>query len=59
MNELSIIFRKVGLDTRAVLEAAGTEWNFHNYRPGLSAQPLHPRPVPYLVYKAEGSATIW
>jgi UDP-N-acetyl-D-glucosamine/UDP-N-acetyl-D-galactosamine dehydrogenase len=35
MNELSIIFRKMGLDTKAVLEAAGTKWNFHNYRPGL------------------------
>jgi UDPglucose 6-dehydrogenase/UDP-N-acetyl-D-galactosamine dehydrogenase len=35
VNELSIIFRRMGLDTKAVLEAAGTKWNFHNYRPGL------------------------
>ena len=35
MNELSIIFDKIGIDTNAVIEAAGTKWNFHKYRPGL------------------------
>ncbi len=35
MNELAIIFDKMGIDTSAVLKAAGTKWNFHNYYPGL------------------------
>jgi UDPglucose 6-dehydrogenase/UDP-N-acetyl-D-galactosamine dehydrogenase len=35
VNELSLIFSRMGLDTTAVLEAAGTKWNFHPYRPGL------------------------
>jgi len=35
MNELSIIFHKMGIDTKAVLEAAGTKWNFLNFQPGL------------------------
>ncbi len=35
MNELSIIFHRMGIDTKAVLEAAGTKWNFLNFRPGL------------------------
>ncbi|RQD83226.1 MAG: nucleotide sugar dehydrogenase, partial [Methanocalculus sp. MSAO_Arc2] len=35
MNELAIIFGRMGIDTRAVLEAAATKWNFHRYRPGL------------------------
>jgi len=35
MNELAIIFHKMGLDTKAVLEAASTKWNFHRYSPGL------------------------
>jgi len=34
-NELSLIFAKIGLSTRDVLEAAGTKWNFHRYSPGL------------------------
>jgi UDP-N-acetyl-D-galactosamine dehydrogenase len=53
MNELSIIFQKMGLDTRAVLEAAGTKWNFHNYRPGLVGGHCIPVDPYYLVYKAE------
>ena len=36
MNELAIIFHKMGLDTKAVLEAASTKWNFHHYPLGLS-----------------------
>ena len=35
MNELAIIFHKMGLDTKSVLEAASTKWNFHSYSPGL------------------------
>ena len=35
MNELSIIFNKMGIDTQAVLKAAGTKWNFLNFYPGL------------------------
>ena len=35
MNELSIIFNKIGINTYEVLEAAGTKWNFLNFKPGL------------------------
>lgn len=35
INELSIIFSHLGLDTNAVLDAAATKWNFHRYTPGL------------------------
>ena len=35
MNELSIIFNKLGIDTKAVLEAAATKWNFLKFTPGL------------------------
>lgn len=35
MNELSKIFERVGIETRDVLAAAGTKWNFHKYHPGL------------------------
>ncbi len=35
MNELAIIFNRLGIDTSAVLEAAGTKWNFLPFRPGL------------------------
>lgn len=35
MNELALIFDKVGISTKDVLEAAGTKWNFHKYTPGL------------------------
>jgi len=35
MNELAILFDTIGLDTLSVLEAAGTKWNFLNFRPGL------------------------
>ena len=35
MNELSIIFHKMGIDTKSVLEAAGTKWNFLPFMPGL------------------------
>lgn len=35
MNELSMIYHKLGIDTKEVLDAAGTKWNFHKYHPGL------------------------
>ena len=35
MNELSMIFDRLGIDTKAVLAAAGTKWNFLNFKPGL------------------------
>ena len=35
MNELAIIFDKIGIDTNEVIDAAGSKWNFHKYRPGL------------------------
>ncbi len=53
MNELAIIFGRMGIDTRAVLEAAGTKWNFHNYRPGLVGGHCIPVDPYYLVMKAE------
>jgi UDP-N-acetyl-D-galactosamine dehydrogenase len=53
MNELAIIFDKMGIDTQAVIAAAGTKWNFHQYQPGLvgghciSVDPF------YLMHKAK------
>jgi UDPglucose 6-dehydrogenase/UDP-N-acetyl-D-galactosamine dehydrogenase len=53
MNELSLIFERMGLETQAVLEAAGTKWNFHPYRPGLVGGHCIPVDPYYLVMKAE------
>lgn len=53
MNELSIIFNKMGLDTKAVLEAAGTKWNFLNFYPGLVGGHCIGVDPYYLTYKAE------
>ncbi|MCW3130941.1 MAG: nucleotide sugar dehydrogenase, partial [Methanophagales archaeon] len=53
MNELSLIFDKMGLDTKSVLEAAGTKWNFHPYTPGLVGGHCIPVDPYYLVYKAK------
>ncbi len=53
MNELTLIFHKVGLDTNSVLEAAGTKWNFHRYSPGLVGGHCIPVDPYYLVYKAK------
>lgn len=53
MNELAIIFDRMGIDTKSVIEAAGTKWNFHKYQPGLvgghciSVDPF------YLMHKAK------
>lgn len=53
MNELSIIFNKMNIDTKSVLEAAGTKWNFLNFRPGLVGGHCIGVDPYYLTYKAE------
>ncbi|WP_182199791.1 nucleotide sugar dehydrogenase [Paraliobacillus salinarum] len=53
MNELSIIFNKMEIDTKAVLEAAGTKWNFLNFFPGLVGGHCIGVDPYYLTYKAE------
>lgn len=53
MNELSIIFNKMGIDTQSVLEAAGTKWNFLPFRPGLVGGHCIGVDPYYLTYKAE------
>lgn len=54
MNELSIIFNKMGIDTKSVLEAAGTKWNFLKFYPGLVGGHCIGVDPYYLTYKAEG-----
>lgn len=53
MNELSIIFSKLDLDTDEVLDAAATKWNFHRYYPGLVGGHCIPVDPYYLVKKAK------
>lgn len=53
MNELSIIFDRLGIDTKAVLKAAGTKWNFLNFEPGLVGGHCIGVDPYYLTYKAE------
>lgn len=53
MNELSIIFNKMGIDTKSVLEAAGTKWNFLKFAPGLVGGHCIGVDPYYLTYKAE------
>ena len=53
MNELSIIFNKMGIDTKSVLEAAGTKWNFLRFYPGLVGGHCIGVDPYYLTYKAE------
>lgn len=53
VNELSIIFNKMGIDTHAVLEAAGTKWNFLPFKPGLVGGHCIGVDPYYLTYKAE------
>jgi UDP-N-acetyl-D-galactosamine dehydrogenase len=52
MNELAIIFDKLGIDTLKVLEAAGTKWNFLPFRPGLVGGHCIGVDPYYLTYKA-------
>ena len=53
MNELSIIFNKMGIDTQYVLKAAGTKWNFLKFTPGLVGGHCIGVDPYYLTYKAE------
>lgn len=53
MNELSIIFNRLGIDTKSVLEAAGTKWNFIKFSPGLVGGHCIGIDPYYLTYKAE------
>lgn len=53
MNELALIFDKVGIPTKDVLEAAGTKWNFHPYQPGLVGGHCIGVDPYYLTYKAK------
>ncbi|WP_044557177.1 nucleotide sugar dehydrogenase [Halobacteriovorax marinus] len=53
VNELAIIFEKMGINTLDVLEAAGTKWNFLNFRPGLVGGHCIGVDPYYLTHKAE------
>lgn len=53
VNELAQLFKKLGLETREVLEAAGTKWNFHPYRPGLVGGHCIGVDPYYLTHKAQ------
>ncbi|MGH8278475.1 MAG: nucleotide sugar dehydrogenase [Gammaproteobacteria bacterium] len=53
MNELAVIFDRMGIDTQAVLEAAGTKWNFLPFRPGLVGGHCIGVDPYYLTHKAE------
>jgi UDP-N-acetyl-D-glucosamine/UDP-N-acetyl-D-galactosamine dehydrogenase len=53
MNELAIIFDKVGIDTNEVLEAAGTKWNFLKFKPGLVGGHCIGVDPYYLTHKAQ------
>jgi UDP-N-acetyl-D-galactosamine dehydrogenase len=53
MNELALIFDKLGIDTTEVLEAAGTKWNFLKFRPGLVGGHCIGVDPYYLTHKAE------
>lgn len=53
VNELSLIFERMGIDTQAVLEAAGTKWNFLPFRPGLVGGHCIGVDPYYLTHKAE------
>lgn len=53
MNELAIIFHRLGIDTLDVLETAGTKWNFLPFRPGLVGGHCIGVDPYYLTYKAE------
>jgi UDP-N-acetyl-D-galactosamine dehydrogenase len=54
VNELAMIFERVGIDTTEVLEAAGTKWNFLPFKPGLVGGHCIGVDPYYLTYKAEG-----
>lgn len=53
MNELAVLFEKLGIDTKEVLEAAGTKWNFLNFQPGLVGGHCIGVDPYYLTHKAQ------
>lgn len=53
INELAVIFNKMGIDTEAVLKAAGTKWNFLSFRPGLVGGHCIGVDPYYLTHKAQ------
>ena len=53
INELAILFKKLNINTKEVLEAAGTKWNFHKYIPGLVGGHCIGVDPYYLTFKAE------
>jgi len=53
MNELAIIFDKIGIDTNEVVDAAGSKWNFHKYTPGLVGGHCIGVDPYYLMHKAK------
>jgi UDP-N-acetyl-D-galactosamine dehydrogenase len=53
VNELALIFERIGIDTHEVLEAAGTKWNFLPYKPGLVGGHCIGVDPYYLTYKAD------
>ena len=53
INELAVVFDKMNIDTKAVLDAAGTKWNFLNFRPGLVGGHCIGVDPYYLTYKAQ------
>lgn len=53
MNELSVVFNKMGINTNDVLEAAGTKWNFLDFKPGLVGGHCIGVDPYYFMYKAE------
>jgi len=53
MNELSLIFNKMGINTKAVIDAAATKWNFTKFSPGLVGGHCIPVDPYYLVHKAQ------
>ena len=53
VNELAITCNNLGIDTHAVLDAAATKWNFHDYRPGLVGGHCIPVDPFYIIYESE------
>ena len=53
VNELSMLFKKIDIDTQEVLQAAGTKWNFHKYLPGLVGGHCIGVDPYYLTFKAQ------
>lgn len=53
MNELCLVFHRLGINTKDVVEAAGTKWNFHKYQPGLVGGHCISVDPYYLTYRAQ------